>query len=220
MDTGASSTSNVKVAGRRFYGKERQNAVVLVSVALCCACCLRCGDMAHFSLEVLCGGKGTLGTHQTVARLTEALTEARDVLIGAGYSVRELDASLAATTEADRWQRHYGGDASVLFWQRIREQNDKTLYAIACDLQAAEDRFLSAVKATQEADQWSEPLLARVAVLEAEKARLTAVMREVVQTYGPWHDDDCPCDDTCDCSAKPLHDKVNAALAVTPEADQ
>jgi len=38
------------------------------------------------------------------------------------------------------------------------------------------------------------------------------ILREVVERFGPWHDEDCPADDTCDCSAKPLHDRINAAL--------
>jgi len=55
---------------------------------------------------------------------------------------------------------------------------------------------------------------------ERETARqLAAALREVVETFGPWHDDDCPCDDTCDCSAKPLHDRVNAALRASGHCD-
>jgi hypothetical protein len=48
---------------------------------------------------------------------------------------------------------------------------------------------------------------------QARVDALEAALREVVDTFGPWHDDDCPGDDTCDCSAKPLHDQINAALA-------
>jgi hypothetical protein len=43
--------------------------------------------------------------------------------------------------------------------------------------------------------------------------KLRDALKAVVLQFGPWHDDDCPCDDTCDCSAKPLHDAINAALA-------
>ncbi|HEX8030301.1 MAG TPA: hypothetical protein VF491_17625 [Vicinamibacterales bacterium] len=42
--------------------------------------------------------------------------------------------------------------------------------------------------------------------------QLAGALLEVVETHGPWHDADCPCDDTCDCSAKPMHDRINAAL--------
>lgn len=41
---------------------------------------------------------------------------------------------------------------------------------------------------------------------------ILAALKAVVETYGPWHDEGCPCDDTCDCSAKPIHDAVNAAI--------
>jgi len=42
---------------------------------------------------------------------------------------------------------------------------------------------------------------------------LLAALKAVTEMFGPWHDDDCPADDTCDCSAKPIHDAVNAAIA-------
>lgn len=32
-----------------------------------------------------------------------------------------------------------------------------------------------------------------------------------VEWHGGIHDDDCPQDDTCDCSGKPINDGVNAA---------
>lgn len=41
-------------------------------------------------------------------------------------------------------------------------------------------------------------------------------MAEMLEAYivhhGPMHDDDCPGDDTCECSAKPVHDGINAAV--------
>lgn len=46
-----------------------------------------------------------------------------------------------------------------------------------------------------------------------ERDELLSILRELVLTFGPWHADDCPGDDTCSCSAKPLHDRINAALA-------
>jgi hypothetical protein len=49
--------------------------------------------------------------------------------------------------------------------------------------------------------------------LIAAAPELLAALRAVVESFGPWHDDDCPCDDTCSCSAKPVHDAVNAAIA-------
>jgi hypothetical protein len=42
---------------------------------------------------------------------------------------------------------------------------------------------------------------------------LLAALKAVVDMFGPWHDDDCPADDTCDCSSKPIHDAINAAIA-------
>jgi hypothetical protein len=42
---------------------------------------------------------------------------------------------------------------------------------------------------------------------------LLVALKSVVFHFGPWHDDDCPGDDTCACSAKPIHDLVNAAIA-------
>lgn len=43
-------------------------------------------------------------------------------------------------------------------------------------------------------------------------AQAREIVGELVDRFGPWHDEDCPADDTCDCSAKPLHDRINAAL--------
>jgi hypothetical protein len=45
------------------------------------------------------------------------------------------------------------------------------------------------------------------------------ILREVVDRFGPWHDEDCPADDTCDCSAKTLHDRINTALSRQAEYD-
>lgn len=42
--------------------------------------------------------------------------------------------------------------------------------------------------------------------------QITAVVTELVENHGPWHDEDCPGDDTCDCTAKPMHDAINAAM--------
>jgi hypothetical protein len=43
--------------------------------------------------------------------------------------------------------------------------------------------------------------------------QLLAALKAVVDQFGPWHDEDCPADDTCDCSAKPIHEAVDAAIA-------
>ena len=51
-----------------------------------------------------------------------------------------------------------------------------------------------------------------IARVEQQRDELVAAIRTVVEQFGPWHDDDCPGDDTCDCSAKPIHDAVNAAV--------
>ena len=48
---------------------------------------------------------------------------------------------------------------------------------------------------------------------EVQRDELLDALKAVVYEYGPWHDDDCPCDDTCDCSAKPIHDAINSAVA-------
>ena len=41
---------------------------------------------------------------------------------------------------------------------------------------------------------------------------LLEALKAVVYQFGPWHDEICPGDDTCDCGAKPVHDAVNAAI--------
>lgn len=48
--------------------------------------------------------------------------------------------------------------------------------------------------------------------LKEINADLLSALTSVVDQFGPWHDDDCPADDTCDCTAKPVHDAVNAAI--------
>lgn len=50
------------------------------------------------------------------------------------------------------------------------------------------------------------------ACLIAAAPDLLAALRLTVETFGPWHDKGCPCDDTCDCSAKPVHDVINTAI--------
>ena len=40
-----------------------------------------------------------------------------------------------------------------------------------------------------------------------------AALKLIVDRFGPFHDDDCPGDDTCSCSAKPLNDEINEVLA-------
>lgn len=54
---------------------------------------------------------------------------------------------------------------------------------------------------------------------EMQIRQLAAALRAVVENFGPWHDEDCPGDDTCDCSAKPIHDQVNTALRGCDHAD-
>lgn len=44
-----------------------------------------------------------------------------------------------------------------------------------------------------------------------------AVLREMAVFYGAYHEDDCPCDDTCDCRHKAFNDRVNAACDDTSE---
>lgn len=51
----------------------------------------------------------------------------------------------------------------------------------------------------------------RIAELEAAGKVL---VQFVIDTAGYGHDDDCPCDDTCNCSKKPLNDALNAACRV------
>lgn len=48
--------------------------------------------------------------------------------------------------------------------------------------------------------------------LMAAAPELLAALKEVVIEYGPWHEVGCPCDDTCDCTGKPIHDRINAAI--------
>lgn len=57
-----------------------------------------------------------------------------------------------------------------------------------------------------------QQLTTSLAAQEAKISRLRDALIEVVESFGPWHDEDCPGDDTCDCSGKPLHDRINAAL--------
>jgi hypothetical protein len=58
----------------------------------------------------------------------------------------------------------------------------------------------------QEADEYAS------ARLRYQSLRQIA---DAVQQYAEWHggihDDDCPSDDTCACSGKPINDGVNAA---------
>jgi hypothetical protein len=53
------------------------------------------------------------------------------------------------------------------------------------------------------------------ALLTACKAVSLDHMARSVETYaemnGGVHDEDCPCDDTCDCSFKVVNDGVNSA---------
>lgn len=39
-------------------------------------------------------------------------------------------------------------------------------------------------------------------------------LRSYVEMAGSFHDAECPGDDTCDCTAKPMHDAVNALCAL------
>jgi hypothetical protein len=61
---------------------------------------------------------------------------------------------------------------------------------------------------------WKEVLAARALLANAEALATEArwCLATLVSEYGPWHEDDCPADDTCECSAKPLHDRINAVL--------
>lgn len=58
------------------------------------------------------------------------------------------------------------------------------------------------------AKRW-ESLLETIKGLHLER------MAEAVETYAEWcggvHDDDCPQDDTCECSSKWVNDGVNSA---------
>jgi hypothetical protein len=47
---------------------------------------------------------------------------------------------------------------------------------------------------------------------------LRTLLKTVVEMWGPWHDADCPSDDTCECSAKPIHDRINRLLGDPPSA--
>lgn len=53
--------------------------------------------------------------------------------------------------------------------------------------------------------------------IREQRDELLAALQSVVENFGPWHDYGCPCDDTCACSAKPIHDAVNAAIAKAEE---
>jgi hypothetical protein len=41
------------------------------------------------------------------------------------------------------------------------------------------------------------------------------MLRQYVEHMGSMHDEDCPLDDTCNCSAKPIHDAVNRICSYT-----
>jgi hypothetical protein len=47
---------------------------------------------------------------------------------------------------------------------------------------------------------------------------MRTVLLRIIDNYGPWHDDDCPGDDTCDCSCKPLSDEINRVLKASEGA--
>lgn len=55
-------------------------------------------------------------------------------------------------------------------------------------------------------------LLNRAHGWRTQRDDLLKALRAVVENFGPWHDDECPGDATCACSAKPVHDIVNAAI--------
>lgn len=42
--------------------------------------------------------------------------------------------------------------------------------------------------------------------------KLLAALKEIAEWYGSWHENECPADDTCNCSGKPLNDRVNTAI--------
>lgn len=48
----------------------------------------------------------------------------------------------------------------------------------------------------------------------AEVREAIAGLKKHIEWNGPDHDDDCPGDDTCECSMKPMNDGVNAAYRV------
>jgi DNA-binding phage protein len=108
---------------------------------------------------------------------------------------------------------------------RQKSPHDSSLCALLADaiavIRHADDGLEDAAEA-HAAHQlnWIEEaaeLRQRAEQAEAERDRLRAALKETVERFGPWHDGGCPTDDTCDCSAKPLHDRINAVLTRQPE---
>lgn len=53
--------------------------------------------------------------------------------------------------------------------------------------------------------------------LHKHASDLLAALKEMAEFYGAMHEDDCPCDDTCECKYKPFNDRINSAIS---KADQ
>lgn len=50
----------------------------------------------------------------------------------------------------------------------------------------------------------------------AKCAAMLLALREMAEWHGAAHDEDCPMDDTCECSQKSFNDRVNASLRDNP----
>lgn len=104
--------------------------------------------------------------------------------VGMEKRLEELEADLREyKTLADDLQQHLTGakEASLESYRLYRQEEDQV-----SDLQ----------KELAEANR-------RIAELEAG-------LDEFCDVYGATHEDDCPEDDTCECSGKPFNDRINA----------
>jgi hypothetical protein len=55
------------------------------------------------------------------------------------------------------------------------------------------------------------PVNTLLALKQAALTEIAGGLLAYIEWHGPLHDDDCPEDDTCDCSQKRTNDAVNSA---------
>jgi hypothetical protein len=97
------------------------------------------------------------------------------------------------------WALH-DPDPSGQRWRRSKAMKDAIDYLVA--------------EVRSEMHKPREKLLSDRVLLELKRMALTDIadgLERYVVDNGADHDDDCPCDDTCECSRKPINDAANSA---------